>query len=111
MSWPRERKSPAGGRGSETHTVRGEFQQTVYSEAGEIATAVKAEADLPDFEAGWLWYYEHGNPRPHPVAFLRPWHEGWYDLHHFDNWVDAISCAVSLTSTRPNCAYVGGPGA
>lgn len=83
--------------------------QTDYSEAGEIATAAKAETDLPDFETGWMWYHEHGDPRPHPVAFLRPWHEGWYDLVHHTNWVDAISCALALTKTRPNCVYVGGP--
>lgn len=86
---------------------------TEYSEADEIATAAiaEADADLPDFETGWLWYHEHGDPRPHPVAFLRPWHGDWYDLHHFDNWVDAVSRALALTKTRANCLYVGGPSA
>lgn len=80
-----------------------------YSEAGEIATAAKAEADLPDFETGWSPYIEDGEPAGY-VAFLRPWHENWYDLYHFWNWVDAISCALALTNTRPGCVYVGGPG-
>lgn len=68
----------------------------------------EAEGDLPDFETGWMHYVEDGKPAGY-VAFLRPWHENWYDLHYFDNWVEAISRALALTKTRPNCVYVGGP--
>lgn len=86
--------------------------QTEYSEADDFATAAiaAADADLPEFETGWRPYVEDGKPAGF-VAFLRPWHENWYDLYHFDNWVEAISRAVSLTKTRPNCLYVGGPSA
>lgn len=111
MNAPPERKSPAlVTPGCDRNLVRGIDRSQTYAEAGEISTAAKPEANLPDFETGWMRYVENCEPAGY-VAFLRPWHEGWYDLHHFDNWVDAISCAFSLTSTRPNCTYVGGPGA
>ncbi len=111
---PHKRNGPARGcRLSPSHdlaAVSFRDRENGYSDAAELTTPAIAEAedDLPDFETGWMHYVEDGKPAGY-AAFLRPWHEGWYDLHHFDNWVDAISRALALTKTRPNCVYVGGP--
>lgn len=53
MSWPPERKSPAGGRGSEINLVRGQFQEQTYAEQAENARPSCADCAL-------LHPYENG---------------------------------------------------
>jgi hypothetical protein len=54
MIGPPERKSPAGGRGSENRLVRGEFHKETYSEQAEIARPRCADCAL---------FYAYDDPR------------------------------------------------
>lgn len=79
-----------------------------YSVHREIATAVCAEPTYrePQYEAGWMASYDDGRQRGF-AAFLRPYHEGWYDLFYVDTWLEAVTKALEITCETPDCEYVG----
>jgi hypothetical protein len=66
------------------------------------------EGPPPRFEAGWMPYFEAGHLQSY-VAFLRPYSEGSYDLHHYATWWEATARAIEMARARPDCEYVGGP--
>lgn len=111
MRGPPNEKGPAMvGRGhDEAAGVTEAFdREQSYIGLPEKATAVCTEPKFyePRYEAGWMPNYDDMRQQGY-AAFLRPYHEGWYDLFYVDNWMDAVAKALEITRETPDCEYVG----
>lgn len=60
----------------------------------------------PAYEAGWMVAYDDDRPAGF-FAFYRPYSEDWYDLYHFDRWLDAVAKAMEIAKTKRDCLFVG----
>lgn len=110
MIGPPERNSPAwtaiqrpGGE-----TGGGLLREVEYTASREKKTAAceAPQSREPRYEAGWMHNYDNLRHQGY-AAFLRPYHEGWYDLFYVDSWMEAVAKALEITRQTPDCEYVG----
>lgn len=109
-----KRKRPAR---SEALIVPGRADQLPrYPKAAELATAglgvvnashlaLALNEDNGKF-SGW-WTMHHADGTAEYQAYLRPWHEDWFDTFPAKSFWHAIAIAMEIGKATPGCVFEG----